>query len=184
MLQMRRGEGGSNQNAAAPVMREDERAAAPAIQDDEPQTPEHPEQVLRFVARFDRGDYWLAHEELEDLWLEDRSDLYKGLIQVAAAFVHVDRNNWNGAAKMFASAGGLLDEYPDRQQGFDLERIRQCAGAALDHVEVLKRKASRRFDESLRFQMRPFFAGHVDESLVEEVELPYRVRRHEQDSER
>jgi predicted metal-dependent hydrolase len=184
MLQMRRGEGDSNQNAAAPGMREDERAAAPAIQDDEPQTPEHPEQVLRFVARFDRGDYWLAHEELEDLWLEDRSDLYKGLIQVAAAFVHVDRNNWNGAAKMFASATSLLNDYPARQQGFDLGGIRECASAALDHVEVLRRTGRRRFDESLRFQMRPFFAGCVGEDIVENVELPYRVRRHEQDSER
>lgn len=179
MLQMRRGKGDCSQKAAAP----DDERATPAMQADERQPLDHPEQVLRFVARFDRGDYWLAHEELEDLWLEDRTDLYKGLIQVAAAFVHVDRNNWNGAIKMFASAIGLLGDYPARQQGFDLERIRECAAATLDHVEGLRRTGSRRFDESLRFQMRPFFAGRVGEDIVEDVELPYRARRHEQDLE-
>jgi len=173
MLQMRRGEGDVDRQAAAAGRR-----------DDKQQTLDHPEQVLRFVARFDRGDYWLAHEELEDLWLEDRNDLYKGLIQVAAAFVHVDRNNWNGATKMFASALGLLDDYPARQQGFDLERIRECAAAALDHVEGLKRTGSRRFDESLRFHLRPLFAGYVGADIVKDVELPYRARRHERDPER
>lgn len=175
---MRRGKGDGSRNGAAT---DDERVASPAIQGDERQASAHPEQVLRFVARFDRGEYWLAHEELEDLWLEDRSDLYKGLIQVAAAFVHVDRNNWNGAVKMFRSALGLLDEYPAQQQGFDLERIRERAASALDHVEGLRRMGRRRFDESFRFQMRPFFAGYVGEDLIEDVELPYRVRRHEPD---
>ena len=178
---MRRGKGDGSRNGA---VTDDQRVASPAIRGDERQVSAHPEQVLRFVARFDRGEYWLAHEELEDLWLEDRSDLYKGLIQIAAAFVHVDRNNWNGAAKMFASAIRLLKDYPARQQGFDLERIRECASAALDHVEALRRTGVRRFDESLRFQMRPLFAGCVGEDMVEDVELPYRVRRHEQDLER
>jgi len=144
------------------------------------QTFDHPEQVLRFVARFDHRDYWLAHEELEDLWLEDRSDLYKGLIQVAAAFVHVDRNNWNGAAKMFASALSLLEDYPAQQRGFDLEHISERAAAAHEHVVELKRTGRRDFDESLRFNMRPYFSGHVGTDIVEEVELPYRARRHEQ----
>jgi predicted metal-dependent hydrolase len=156
-----------------------EREGAGRVQLNENNTKEHPEQVLRFVARFDRRDYWLAHEELEDLWLEDRSDLYKGLIQVAAAFVHVDRNNWNGATKLLTSALGLLDGYPEREKGFDLDGIRHCAVAALAHVEELKRTGRRRFDESLRFDMRPFFAGTVRADLVEDVELPYRVRRHE-----
>ncbi len=180
---MRRSQGDDGPDAAAAAVEEDEKVVDPDIPDAERQSGAHPEQVLRFVARFDRGDYWLAHEELEDLWLEDRSDLYKGLIQVAAAFVHVDRNNWNGAAKMFASALGLLDGYPPRKQGFDLESIRQCTNLALNHVEVLRRTGSRRFDESLRFQMESLFAGCVAEVIVEEVELPYRVRRHEQDPE-
>ena len=143
---------------------------------------EHPRQVLRFVARFDRGDYWLAHEELEDLWLEDRGDFYKGLIQIAAAFVHVNRNNWNGATKLLSNALRLLDDFPDQERGFDLAGIRRSATAALEHLDNLKRRGQRRFDESLRFRMRPYFAGNVREDLVEEVELPYRVRRHDEAS--
>jgi predicted metal-dependent hydrolase len=157
-----------------------ERKRALEVQRKDKGTNAHPEQVLRFVARFDRRDYWLAHEELEDLWLEDRSDLYKGLIQVAAAFVHIDRCNWHGATKLLASALGLLDGYPEHERGFDLAGIRRCASAALEHAKELKLTGRRRFDESLRFHMRSFFAGTVRADLVKDVELPYRVRRHEQ----
>ena len=44
---------------------------------------------------FNRGDYYEAHDVLEHLWLEcrDENHLYfKGLIQVAGAFVHLKKH--------------------------------------------------------------------------------------------
>jgi len=45
---------------------------------------------------FNRGDYYEAHDVLEDLWLQtDGSDyaFYKGLIQIAGAFVHLKKQH-------------------------------------------------------------------------------------------
>lgn len=46
---------------------------------------------------FNAGQYYEAHDVLEDLWLEDRttteSGFYKGLIQFAGAFVHLKKQH-------------------------------------------------------------------------------------------
>jgi hypothetical protein len=98
----------------------------------------YPAEIVRFVARFDRREFWLAHEELEELWQQDRRDLFKGLIQLAAAFVHVERSNWSGARRLFETALDYLDGYPSPSEGFDLDRIRARARSALRQVERLQ----------------------------------------------
>ncbi len=54
---------------------------------------------LAWFERFNAGEYYEAHEVLESLWLRttgaDR-DFFKGLIQVAGAFVHL-RKEWERA---------------------------------------------------------------------------------------
>lgn len=46
---------------------------------------------------FNAGEYYEAHDVLEDLWLEDRThadaSFYKGLIQLAGAFVHLKKQH-------------------------------------------------------------------------------------------
>jgi hypothetical protein len=58
--------------------------------------------VVRGLAAYDRGDFYLAHEELEQAWMGTADpaerELLAGLIKVAAAFVHVSRGNPAGAA--------------------------------------------------------------------------------------
>ena len=48
-----------------------------------------------FLECFNQGQYYQAHEVLESLWLKCRKsvqgDFFKGLIQVAGVFVHVQR---------------------------------------------------------------------------------------------
>lgn len=139
-----------------------------------------PPQVVAFIARFDRREYWLAHEELEELWLEERSDFWKGLIQVAAAFVHIDRANWNGANRLLRSARDYLDGFADDHEGFDVVRLRAHIDAIRPHVEELRRGMRRSFDESLRPRLSECFAGSVPPGAVEPRELPYRARRHEE----
>jgi len=163
----------------------------------------YPAEIVRFVARFDRREFWLAHEELEELWQQDRRDLFKGLIQLAAAFVHVERSNWSGARRLFETALGYLDGYPSPSEGFDLDRIRARARSALRQVERLQAGEvlagegqagegqagevlagegqageGLAFGESLRFRLAPCFAGEIPADAVADVELPYRVRRH------
>ncbi len=138
----------------------------------------YPDEVLRYVARFDRGEYWLAHEQLEELWLEDRQDPFKGLIQIAAAYLHLERENWRGARRLLRTALDYLGPAPDDFAGFDLVALREHSSRLLDHVSSLASGETATLDDKLLFSLSPFFAGEVAEGMVQDVELPYRVRRY------
>jgi len=50
---------------------------------------------LGYFICFNRGDYYEAHDVLEDLWLRTTGPeyaFYKGLIQIAGAFVHLRKH--------------------------------------------------------------------------------------------
>ncbi len=53
--------------------------------------------IARGLAAYDRGDWYLAHEELEPAWMgtDDPAEraLLSGVIKVAAAYVHAARGN-------------------------------------------------------------------------------------------
>ena len=102
--------------------------------------PSRPAQTsfLDFIQAFDRGDYWQAHEVLEDIWKEDRQDIYKGLIQVAAGWVHLGRNNCAGVLKVLSRALRYLEKYPPRCQGWDLGRLVADCHHCLDSIRRQK----------------------------------------------
>ncbi len=87
------------------------------------------------------GQYFECHETFEEIWQEEQGpvrDLYKGLIQVAAAFVHVRRNNHFGANRLLTTALGYLQPYREGGAlGFDVERICREAEEALAAVDAL-----------------------------------------------
>jgi hypothetical protein len=73
----------------------------------------------RFLGYFDcfnRQQFFEAHEVLEDLWLLDRQgpdgDFFKGLIQLAGAFVHLQKDRLRPADALFQLAQGNLSKYP------------------------------------------------------------------------
>lgn len=141
-------------------------------------------QAHRYVARFDRGEFWLAHEEMEELWQEDRDDAYKGLIQIAAGMLHAERGNWRGARRLLDTALGYLEDAPRRFRGFDVAGIRR-------HVSRLLEEVSRRAETPVEeaddgdglapgFRMADHFDEPVDVQGVEDEEVPYRVRRYDE----
>ena len=146
----------------------------------------YPDEVIRFVARFDRGEYWLAHEELEELWLRQGDDASKGLIHLAAALVHLERGNRRGAAKKLESGLNYLRRSPAKVHGLDLEAISDAMELLLEGLSSLPIAAGRRreaeglmgFLREHGFQLAPWFAGIVGEDVVGTSELPYRVRRY------
>jgi hypothetical protein len=136
------------------------------------------EQLLRYVARFDRREYWLAHEELEELWQLDRRDFYKGMIQIAAAFVHIERHNWRGAKRLLTTGLGYIESAAGDESGFDVARVRTMTSDAAKRVGALSEGASGVFEDSLYFALSPLFAGEVPPGIVGSEPLPYRVRRY------
>lgn len=98
-----------------------------------------------FFRCFNRQQYFEAHEVLERLWLKCRNenrDYYKGLIQIAGAFVHlqkqfqrpahrVDGKRLRPAARLFALGMGNLECYRPRHLHLDVESLCQlCARCA------------------------------------------------------
>lgn len=65
---------------------------------------------------FNRQQFYEAHDVLEELWLEDRhgpdGDFYKGLIQLAGAFVHVQKKRPQPAVSLLNLAEANFAKYP------------------------------------------------------------------------
>lgn len=71
---------------------------------------------LGYFECFNQQLYYEAHDVLEELWLAQRrqpNDLfYKGLIQLAGAFVHLQKNRLGPAGALFRLARANLAQYP------------------------------------------------------------------------
>ena len=82
---------------------------------------------LGYFACFNRQWFYEAHDVLEELWLGCRKgasgDFYKGLIQLAGAFVHMQKGRPQPAAKLLALSTGYLGRYGDHYEGLDVSRI-------------------------------------------------------------
>ena len=87
---------------------------------------------LGYFECFNRQKFYEAHDVLEELWLKTKGPLhlfYKGLIQAAGAFVHLQKSKLNPAARLFRLALKNLDPYAPATEGLDVaefaERIRK-----------------------------------------------------------
>ena len=64
---------------------------------------------------YEAGEFFTAHEAWESVWLrspEPEKTFLQGLIQVTAAFHHLQRNNPLGARLLLQAALRRLDRYP------------------------------------------------------------------------
>ena len=79
---------------------------------------------LAFFDCFNRRLYFEAHEVLEELWLPQRhgpkGGFYKGLIQLAGAFVHLQKGRPGPATALFKLARANLEPYQPIHEGLDL----------------------------------------------------------------
>lgn len=72
------------------------------------------------LRRYHAGQFFAAHEAWESVWLECQEPekmFLQGLIQVTAAFHHLQRNNPRGTALLLQAALGRLERYPTRFGG-------------------------------------------------------------------
>ncbi len=81
-----------------------------------------------------------AHECLEDVWHaapDDDRDFWQGVIQIAVAGVHHQRDNPTGAAALLDRAREKLERYPSAHRGVDVaalvEHARQGAQRIREH---------------------------------------------------
>jgi CheY-like chemotaxis protein len=108
--------------------------------------------AIHGIELFNRGEYFEAHEALEAAWNEDETpgrELYRAILQVAVAYLQIERGNYNGAVKMFLRVRQWIDPLPDECRGVDVARLRSDAKAVHKVLDTLGRSGISDFDRSL-----------------------------------
>jgi len=96
--------------------------------------PLHPDAIIG-IGLFNQGQYYEAHEALETAWRADRGpvrELYRGILQVGAGYLKIQRGNYGGAMKFFQSCRKWLNLYPDTCRGINVGKLCQD----FQHVEA------------------------------------------------
>jgi predicted metal-dependent hydrolase len=88
---------------------------------------------------FNRGEYYEAHDVLEQLWLKDRHGVngafYKGLIQLAGAFVHLQKDRLRPSAALFKLAVANLGQYSGTHERLNMRVVLALAEDWLSRLE-------------------------------------------------
>jgi predicted metal-dependent hydrolase len=111
-----------------------------------------PSLVRSGLEMFNRGEYFAAHELLEEAWRSEPGpvrELYRGILQIAVAYYHLLRGNYTGASKMFLRSRTWLDPFAARCCGIDLDGFRQDYGLVEKQLLRLGPDRIRHFDRSL-----------------------------------
>jgi predicted metal-dependent hydrolase len=94
------------------------------------------EQGLELIRR---GEFFAAHEVLEDVWREaepDERDFYQGLVHVAVAWYQAGRGNRVGCERQLEKARRRLSPYAPQHRGVDIDRLLERIEAAAATVEL------------------------------------------------
>lgn len=95
--------------------------------------PEVVQKLAEFVEGFNRREYRKALDPVEDLWLADRNDFYKGLIRLAVALNQLETTGLTQSPRfLLATAESLLRPFAPRHLEMDvaglLGFIARCRG--------------------------------------------------------
>lgn len=99
-----------------------------------------------FFNCFNRQQFYEAHEVLEHIWLADKHGpngaFYKGLIQLAGAFVHLQKNRPQPASSLFKLALTNLEKYPKIHEHLNVSYVVELIGSWLNYLEAHDFKAN------------------------------------------
>ena len=113
--------------------------------------PLHP-QAVEGLRLFNVREFFEAHEAFEDAWNAERSkvrDLYRGILQIAVVYLHITRQNYQGAVKVYARSQKWLKDWPAVCRGIQVEELRRNAEAVIDEVNRLGEARIDEFDPAL-----------------------------------
>jgi len=126
----------------------------PLIEEHEPASVE--EALALGIRLWEEDRFFEAHECLEVVWHAspaDDADLWQGVIQMAVAGVHLQRDNPAGAAALLERARARLAAYPDEHRGV-------AVTTAVARCSVLRAALERGEDpETLRIGRFPASSG-------------------------
>lgn len=88
------------------------------------------ESLRQGIEEFNSERFFEAHEAWEHVWLASagaEKRFLQGIIQIAAAFHHYQRGNWNGACSLLKAGLGRLRDAPATHAGIAVEALRRAA---------------------------------------------------------
>lgn len=94
------------------------------------------DQGLRLIRA---GEYFAAHEALEDEWRaapSEERDFLQGLVHVAVAWYQAGRGNRVGCERQLEKARRRLDPYAPAHRGVNVERVLASVDDAIRLVEA------------------------------------------------
>jgi predicted metal-dependent hydrolase len=95
---------------------------------------------LAFFDCFNQQLFFEAHEVLEKIWLPQRQQsnglFYKGLIQLAGAFVHLQKGRLQPAAALFRLANGNLGIYQPVHYQLDVTHVIELIQSWLEKLDA------------------------------------------------
>jgi predicted metal-dependent hydrolase len=107
--------------------------------------------VREGIAQYNDGYFFEAHETWEDVWLQcpvPARTFLQGMIQVAAAFVHLMRREYPGTVRLLGHAIEKLEGFPDGYLGVDAARLAAEARRARDELLELGQERFASWDTS------------------------------------
>lgn len=111
-----------------------------------------PASALKGLQLFNQGKYWDAHESLEDAWRAETGQirhLYRGVLQVAVAYLHASRGNYPGAIKLHARSGRWLGPFSGVCRGIDVDRLKADFETVMAEVHRLGPERIGELDNSI-----------------------------------
>ncbi|HUP59899.1 MAG TPA: DUF309 domain-containing protein [Thermoanaerobaculia bacterium] len=99
----------------------------------------HRSSLARGIELFNSHEFWHAHEAWEKIWLASSGDerrFLQGLIQLAAAYHHVQRGTYRGGIRLFDAAFEKLEQFPPGHA--DVDRALAIAAAHGHRARIVK----------------------------------------------
>jgi len=108
--------------------------------------------AIKGMDLFNQGEYWLAHEELEEAWKEESGavrELYRAVLQTGVVYLHVTRDNYNGAVKTYRKVQKWIRPWPEVCRGIQIGQLRRDLDIVIEEVKRLGPDRLAEFDRSL-----------------------------------
>jgi uncharacterized protein len=111
-----------------------------------------PQKAVEGLELFNRGRYWQAHEALEAAWRAEPGpvrELYRGLLQAGVVYLHIIRQNYAGAMKVYRRSQKWLTLWPETCCGIAIGQLQKDLKRAILEVQALGPDRISEFDLSL-----------------------------------
>lgn len=108
--------------------------------------------AIKGMQLFNDGEYWLAHEALEEAWKEETGavrELYRAILQTGVVYLHITRDNYNGAVKVYRKVQKWITPWPEVCRGIQIGQLRRELNAVIAEVKRLGPDRLVEFDRSL-----------------------------------